>query len=53
MTTRCWCIVMLACLLAFSAGAFVGSCTDSVAMFWKAAYFSAYEERLELMEKAK
>ncbi|MDD5547122.1 MAG: hypothetical protein PHO67_08230 [Candidatus Omnitrophica bacterium] len=53
MTTRTWCLVTLACLLAFIAGAFVGSCTDSVAMFWKAAYFMAHAERLELMEKAK
>lgn len=44
MTTRIWCLVTLACLLAFVAGAFVGSCTDSVAMFWRQAYFMVYEE---------
>lgn len=41
--TRHLCILTLACLLAFVAGAFVGSCTDSVAMFWRAAYFNVRE----------
>jgi hypothetical protein len=47
MTVSRWCLCTLACLVFFIAGAFVGSCTDSVAMFWKAAYFSAHAELLE------
>lgn len=47
MTVRARCLVTLACLLFFAAGAFVGSCTDAVAMFWKAAYFYERAERIE------